>query len=200
MNKRTIRKTDFTSRYFAAAVAGFALSVSVWAGPPKAGDATEKAVAQIRARVETTDKNEKTYRKVERNLEGYSLEGGVVTGLFKGGEVVRIMARHFGESGKSSEEYYLQNGSLVFMLRSDFTYASLQSDKIVRRDQTRYYWNKAGNLVRVIVGSKTLAPSEWKSGVTPTQSEYARDAQKDCLTFAALLRAPDKNKTDKDPR
>ena len=191
------------ARHIATATgAAFVFGVSaLWAGPPKPGtDAAEKAVAMVRARVEATDKNEASYRKVERNLQGYSLEGGVLTGLFKGGEIVRMTARHFGESGKATEEYYLQNGSLIFMLRTDFSYESLRSDKIVRRDQTRYYWNPAGDLVRVIDKNKTLTPSQRKSGVKPTPSDYARDAQKDCATFAALLRAPDKNKTDKDPR
>lgn len=185
------------SRGVICLVVGVLGSASLWAGPPQTSAKEEKAITVIRAHVDRADRQEKTFRTVERNLEGFSTEGGVLTGWFRGGELVKMTARYFGESGKATEEFYLQKGVPIFVLRTDFGYDNQRSAKVVSREQTRYYWNK-GVLVRVLgtAGGKNHVLVTDVPTVRTKAQELAALASK----FSALLRGSDKNKSSHDPR
>src|SRR5258708_6861556 len=82
----------------------------------------ETAIRLIRARYEAVNRSAKRYTKVERDLQGYSVEGGSLTGYFAGPMVRKMVAIHYGETGRAAEEYYFWNGRLFFVLRTDSHY------------------------------------------------------------------------------
>ncbi len=161
----------------------------LYADPPAKSEA--QTLARIRAQVNAADTREKSYRKVERNLVGQSTEGGVLTGWFDGNTFVKMTARYFGEEGKGSSEFYLQNNKPIFVLDTDYKYDRQLSGKVTQIDQKRFYWNADGKLVRVL--------DDKKRPMKLTDAEVQRHAKGLVATvpeFIALLRAPAKGTPD----
>ena len=122
---------------------------------PIAARADDAALA--RARYAAVDKAAPHATVIKRELQGYSLEGGQLTAYFQNGVPLKMVAQHFGESGKATDEYYFWQGRLFFMLRTSWHYnGSLNNPnpptpiKLIRdKEQERHYF-KNGKLWRWI--------------------------------------------------
>ncbi len=68
---------------------------------------------------------------------------------FDGPAIVKIVANHFGEGGRASEEYYYHDGKLIFVFRKDYRYDRPLSGKVVETKENRFYFHNDG-LVRWI--------------------------------------------------
>jgi len=69
------------------------------------------SIQLIRQQYAAINKRAGGYRKVKKELSGFSLEGGEMIAYFNGPAIVKIVANHYGESGKAYEEYYYAAGS-----------------------------------------------------------------------------------------
>lgn len=116
-------------------------------GAPRGGSQTAGSEARAAAAIKSIqreyakiNKGLVRYRKVKKELSGFSLEGGALIGYLDGPAVVKIVANHYGEMGRSVEEYYYANGKLIFIFRRDFDYDKPLSGKVVRRRESRFYF------------------------------------------------------------
>ena len=82
-----------------------------------------------------------TYEIVERDITGFSPEGGTLRGYFDGSHLQKLTAELLGETGRSTEELYFAN-KLVFVYRVDEWYDRPLSGRVVRRVATRYYLSR----------------------------------------------------------
>ncbi len=121
-------------------------------------DATADAIATIRSRYATINKNQQRYRKVKKDFSGYSAEGGTMEAYLDGKAVMKIVATHFGESGRAVEEYYYWDGRLIFVYRRDSMYDNPSSAKVVSTSEDRFYFDN-DKLIRWIGGSGQQVPS-----------------------------------------
>jgi len=103
-------------------------------------------VESIRQHYASINQSASRYRRVKKELMGFSPEGGEMTAYFHGPTVMKIMATHFGESGRTIEEYYFWNGKLIFVLSVDNRYDQ-PFGKVVRKEETRLYF-KDDKLIR----------------------------------------------------
>ena len=71
---------------------------------------------------------------------------------------MKIVANHYGEGGKSYEEYYYNVGKLIFMFRNDQHYDKPLSGKVVRTEESRFYFDN-DRLVRWVDEKGNPAPS-----------------------------------------
>lgn len=94
--------------------------------------------ATIRARYTAVERELPRCQVVKRELSGYSLEGGELTAYFQGGVPRKLVARHFGESGRATEEYYFWQGKLFFVLRTNWNYEKPISQSGSTGRQTRF--------------------------------------------------------------
>ena len=101
---------------------------------------TGEPIQTIRQQYAAINKGARRYKKVKKELSGFSLEGGELFAYFDGPAIVKIVANHFGESGKASEEYYYANGKLIFVLRKDYRYSQPMSGKVVSTRENRFYF------------------------------------------------------------
>jgi hypothetical protein len=101
---------------------------------------TENSIASIRQRYTAINKSVRKYRRVKKELSGFSLEGGELTAYFSGPRIVKITAAYFGESGRATEEYYYSNEQLIFVFRRDYTYSEPMSGKVVDTKSNRFYF------------------------------------------------------------
>jgi hypothetical protein len=108
-------------------------------------------IPSIRKQYAAINKRAAGYRKVKKQLSGFSLEGGELLAYLDRGAIVKITARHFGEGGNTVEEYYYGNGKLIFVFERVSHYNQPLSGKVVRTIENRYYFNN-DDLIRWIYG------------------------------------------------
>lgn len=147
--------------------------------PPQsgAGDAeTAAAIQSIRAQYAAINKRVTRYRKVRKKLSGFSLEGGELVAYLDGPAVVKIVANHYGEGGRTLEEYYYASGKLIFVYAKESRYDRPLSGKVVRATEARFYFQNDRLIRWLDEDGKPVA-----SGSTEyqeKQDEYVQTARK----------------------
>lgn len=124
---------------------------------------TTDPIPSIRKQYVEINKQARRYRKVKKELSGFSLEGGELTAYFDGPAIVKIVANHYGESGRALEEYYYRAGKLIFVFRRDQQYDKPMSGKVVRTQENRFYFQN-DRLIRWL--------NEKGRPVTPDTTDY----------------------------
>lgn len=134
---------------------------------PAQGTGEDAAISAIRGWYAAVNRATAKYRVVKKELSGFSTEGGELAAYFDGGAVVKITATHFGETGRSFEEFYYRDGKLFFVFHRRETYDVPLSGRVSKTAEERFYFND-GRLIRWL-DSRGRA-------VAPGRGEY-REAQ-----------------------
>ncbi len=121
------------------------------------------SIQLIRQQYAAINKRAGRYKKVRKELSGFSLEGGEMIAYFDGTAIVKIVANQYGEGGKAVEEYYYSNGKLIFVYRKDSTYNRPLSGKVVKTIENRFYFHD-NRLIRWI--------GETEKQVDPASPEF----------------------------
>ena len=118
---------------------------------------SETDIQSIRQSYAAINRKQARYRKVKKELSGFSAEGGVLTAYFDGQNIVKMLATYYGEMGRTNEEFYYRDGKLIFVLRTELNYNRPLSGKVVSRKVSRFYFHD-DKLIRWIDESgKTMA-------------------------------------------
>lgn len=121
---------------------------------------TTRSIISIRQHYAAINKRSARLRKVKKELSGFSLEGGELIAYFDGPAIVKIVARHFGESGNTLEEYYYHNGQLIFVFEKESRYNRPFSGRVMTAMENRFYFHE-DDLIRWIGDKgKEVAVSE----------------------------------------
>jgi hypothetical protein len=141
-------------------------------------------IETIRQHYAAINKNVTLYRRARKTLPGYSEEGGQLIAYFNGPTIMKIAATFFGETGRSTEEYYYWDGKLIFVFRREARYDKPLSGTIVATKESRLYF-KDDKMIRwidengkdVAAGSTEFAEKE-KEYLQSSKdfSEHARGA------------------------
>lgn len=86
--------------------------------------------------------------------EGASSEGAEIKYYSKNGEIRKIVATYYGESGKRPIEYYLKNNKVYFIYDVILYYDGILTGKVAKKEEKRYYFDPDGILVRYIDENK----------------------------------------------
>lgn len=151
---------------------------------------TENSIQLIRQQYAAINKRARGYKKVKKELSGFSLEGGELIAYFDGPAIVKIVATHYGESGRASEEYYYVKGKLIFVFRKDFRYDQPMSGKVIETKENRFYFhneglfrwiNETGKPVTVGMMEFTLKENEYRE----TSRQFLTGARSKSSTIEA---------------
>jgi hypothetical protein len=142
-------------------------------------------IARIRAQFAEIEREAPTYRRTTHELQGFSLEGGKLVGFYRGSELRKLAAHHYGESGEATEEYYFSNGRPVFIYVVDSRYDELLSGRVRYRTEDRYYFD-GGRLVRRV---HTPDPARDDEEDPPMPDPDLPDLLKTAERFAACAAA-----------
>jgi hypothetical protein len=112
----------------------------------------EDSINTIRRQYLAINKRAGRYKKVKKELSGFSLEGGELVAYLSGPAIVKMVATHYGEMGRTVEEYYYSNGKLIFAFEKVLHYDKPTSGKVIRTIENRYYLND-NQLIRWIDGN-----------------------------------------------
>lgn len=123
-------------------------TVSATSGSPE-------AIARIRAQFARIEREAPGYRQTTHDVYGFSLEGGVLTGFYRGRELRKLHARLFGETWQGTDAYYFANGQLIFVHVVYGLYDEPLSGRVQRTIEHRFYFD-AGRLIRRI---RTVYPA-----------------------------------------
>jgi hypothetical protein len=134
-------------------------------------------IETIRQHYASINKSVPLYRRVKKELSGFSGEGGQLIAYFHGPSVMKMVATFFGETGKAVEEYYFWNGKLIFVFSTDNRYDKPLSGKVARKTESRFYF-KDDKLIKWLGGDG--------KEVAPDSTEYA-GKQADYLKIAKQL-------------
>ena len=115
---------------------GFAANFQLVGSNPQ----TTRQLQSIRKQYLAINKRVARYKKVKKELSGFSLEGGEMVAYFDGPAIVKIVANHYGETGKSLEEYYFANEKLIFVYFKESRYSQPLSGKVVHSYENRFYF------------------------------------------------------------
>ena len=98
-------------------------------------------IQSIRQHYAQINRNASRYKKVRKELSGFSAEGGDLVAYFRAPAIMKMVATFLGESGKASEAYYYWDGKLIFVLRTDYRYDKPLSGKVARKTEDRFYFS-----------------------------------------------------------
>lgn len=150
-----------------------AFAAGTAANPTKAPQADP--IETIRQHYTQINRSAPNYRKVKKNLSGFSGEGGEMIAYFHGPTVMKIVATYFGETGKATEEFYYWDGKLIFVFSKDMRYRKPLSGKVVSTTEDRFYFNN-DKLLRWIDG-KGNQVAETADVFAEKQSDYVKTAK-----------------------
>jgi len=139
------------------------------------GAQAEDPIQSIRQHYAQINSSAAKYKKVKKELSGFSAEGGELVAYFHGPSVMKMVATYFGESGKASEEYYFWDGKLIFILSTDFRYDKPLSGKVARKTQNRFYFGN-DKLIRWIDENAKEVASD-KPEYAEKQKEYLESSK-----------------------
>jgi hypothetical protein len=148
------------------------LSVS---GLQLAGAQTQDPVESIRQHFANINQNVALYRRVKKNLSGFSAEGGELVAYFHGPTVMKMVATFFGETGRGVEEYYFWNGQLIFVFQTDNRYDKPLSGKVVRKAENRFYF-KDDKMIRWLDENGKEVASD-SAEYAPKQADYLKTSK-----------------------
>lgn len=131
-------------------------------------------IVSIRQQYAAINKRAPRLRKVKKELSGFSLEGGELVAYFDGPAIVKMVATHYGEGGRTVEEYYYSGGKLIFLFEKVLHYDRPMSGKVVRSAENRYYF-ASEKLVRWI---------DEKGKQAPGGSEQFEEKQSEALEYS----------------
>ena len=106
-------------------------------------------IPAIRQQYAAINRNAARYKKVKKELLGFSAEGGELVAYLSGPSIVKISATFYGEMGRATDEFYYSNDKLIFIFRRHSHYRAPLTGKVVRITENRYYF-KDDKLIRWI--------------------------------------------------
>jgi hypothetical protein len=137
---------------------------------------TEK-LREIRAQYGTIKRELSTYRTIEREITGFSTEGGTLKAYVDRDHIKSIVAVFYGETGRSSAEYYYDDaGALFFVFQQESRYDK-PFGKIVHAREERLYFDR-GRLIRWLRNANQQ--------VSPNHPEY-QEREKSLLEVSGQL-------------
>ena len=106
-------------------------------------------IQAIRQQYAAINRGAARYKKVKKELLGFSAEGGELIAYLSGPSIVKISATFYGEMGRATDEFYYSNDKLIFIFRRHSHYNAPLSGKVSRTTENRYYF-KDDKLIRWI--------------------------------------------------
>lgn len=133
------------------------LLLSLFAGTSSlAQENIDMQVKEIKAECEKINKDTAKFKTEEKDIFGHSTEGGQLLNFYDEKELRKAILTLYGETGKSSTEYYFLNGEIICISQTIVKYkAAIYMGKveIKSREENKFYFKKQ-KLIRWI-GNKS---------------------------------------------
>jgi hypothetical protein len=127
------------------------------AGLATPADPVDAAVAQIRARFATIERELPSYRCRTLELDGFSAEGGELRACYARDQLRKMTARFYGESGRAETQFFVWDQHVDFVFEVSERYTAPLSGAVSAREEQRYYF-VADQLVRWLGPGNTPQP------------------------------------------
>lgn len=118
-------------------------------------------IASIRADVGAINANVKSYTTSTKDLSGLSTEGGKAVYYVSGRGLKKITATIYGETGRSTLEFFYSGEELIFAFRTVYKYDTQigikPPPKVVKTEEARLY-RHGDRTIRLMSGKVVLKP------------------------------------------
>lgn len=126
---------------------------------------TEKKIVKIRSEVAKTNKGVSKYTKTTKDVDGIALEGTQATYYSSAKKVRKITAEMYGETYKTTAEFYYADGELIFAYlkrnQYDTQIGEAKTPNVTLVEEQRYYFAD-DDLIRLLVGKEELKSDDEK--------------------------------------
>lgn len=180
------RRGVFAGTAFLLALSASAMAPSCDAQAVTSTSGSPAAIVRIRQQFATIEREAPAYRRTTHEVLNFSLEGGELTGFFRGDELRKLSAQLYGETWRGSEDYYFADGQLIFVYVVHQRYEEPfgEGGEIAATIEHRYYFD-GGRLIRLV---RTQNPAAGDlSMFDPELPILMRNVE----LFAACAAAPD---------
>jgi hypothetical protein len=143
------------------------------------------AIARIDAELAKIERAAPRDRQTTHDVLDFSLEGGELTGFYRGRELRKLAARLYGESWRGTEDYYFSEGRLIFIHTVQERYDEPFSGRVQWTIEHRFYFDDGRLIRRVRTVHPAPGPGDDLSVYDPPVPMLLRKAQ----LFAACAAA-----------
>jgi hypothetical protein len=147
------------------------------------------AIARIRAAFAEIQRDAPNYRQTTHDVSDFSLEGGELTGFYRGRELRKLAVRLYGETWRGTEDYYFADGRLAFIHTVQERYGERFSGRAQWTIEHRFYFD-GGRLIRRI---RTVRPTPGRGGDLSVYDPPVPMLLRKAELFAACAAAPGEN-------
>lgn len=126
---------------------------------------TLRIINEIKKQYTEIDSKLYLYNKVKKVLLDETAEGAELTGYFENKELKKISGIYYGETFKTTMEYYYNGDEFFYVYAKIFFYERpiyIDNDPKIKSIEENIYYFYNGNLIKWITDSSEIAPSSEK--------------------------------------
>lgn len=98
----------------------------------------EQKIRKIESEYKQINNNLRKYTKKTRELTGFSTEGGELDVFSEGNKIRKLTAILYGETGKRLEEYYYENGKLIYIY-CKLSHYDKPFGEVIKTEENKFY-------------------------------------------------------------
>lgn len=98
----------------------------------------EQKIRKIESEYKQINDNLRKYTKKTRELTGFSTEGGELDVFSEGNKIRKLTAILYGETGKRLEEYYYENGKLIYIY-CKLSHYDKPFGEVIKTEENKFY-------------------------------------------------------------
>ena len=121
--------------------------------------ATQAAIQAIKERYADVGNRLQTFRHVERELSGFSTDGGTLDAFFDRDALRLVKATFYGETGRSDRAFYYDDSDRpFFVFERESRYKEPLSGVAITREYRAYFHE--GRLIRLLDGDRQISAGD----------------------------------------
>ena len=140
----------------------------------------EQKIRKIESEYKQINNNLRKYTKKTRELTGFSTEGGELDVFSEGNKIRKLTAILYGETGKRLEEYYYENGKLIYIY-CKLSHYDKPFGEVIKTEENKFYMSN-NKLIQWIDYDNEKVNTE-----TPEYKQTQREILNDSKAYLKLI-------------
>jgi predicted RNase H-like nuclease (RuvC/YqgF family) len=140
----------------------------------------EQKIRRIESEYKQINNNLRKYNKKTRELTGFSTEGGELEVFSSGDEIKKLTAMLYGETGKRLEEYYYENGKLIYIY-CKLSHYDKPFGEVIKTEENKFYMSNDKLLQWIDYNNENVNPD------SPEFEQTQREILNDSKAYLKLI-------------
>jgi predicted RNase H-like nuclease (RuvC/YqgF family) len=141
----------------------------------------EQKIRRNESEYKQINDNLRKYTKKTRELTGFSTEGGELDVFSDGNKIRKLTAILYGETGKRLEEYYYENGKLIYIY-CKLSHYDKPFGEVIKAEENKFYLSNNKLLQWIDYDNEKVNPE------SPEYKQIQREILNDSKAFLKLIK------------